>query len=94
MVHLLKIRENGNEQYDAASQQRDLYCDPNWFFAVIRPEHTSPAEDRSRELNLQIQRLADASQTPWYRSATGWFALVAAIAALIGAAASLVSVLS
>lgn len=56
---------------------------------MIRPPHSSPADDRSREQNEALKQIAKAASKVWYETATGWFALVAAITGLVAACASL-----
>lgn len=56
---------------------------------MIHPPHSSPADDRAREQNEELKRIADAASKAWYKTATGWFALVAAITGLVAACASL-----
>jgi hypothetical protein len=56
---------------------------------MIRLPHNSPADDRAKEQNEELRRIADAAAKAWYQTATGWFALVAAITGLIAACASL-----
>lgn len=56
---------------------------------MIQPPHSSPADDRAKEQNEALKRIADSTTKAWYQTATGWFALVAASTGLIAACASL-----
>ena len=58
---------------------------------VLAPPYHSPADDHAIELNGHIKRIAESSNKPWHKTATGWFALIAAFSSFVAAIASLLT---